>query len=134
MLHLVIDVFMELYKFIEKIPYDLIYISAIGSTLDSSISILKRHILCGHGPKFGWSTKNLGPFLSRLWMDGVLRWRNNNNVEVTYHPMYHGWIFDWEDTLEESKMMGATYLQAIVDSLNKRFLGWLVFNTSQLPI
>lgn len=33
--------------------YDLVDISAIESTLDSSIFILKTYSLCGHGPNFG---------------------------------------------------------------------------------
>ena len=49
-----------------------------------------------------------------------------------YHPIYHEQIFDREATLEECKMMGAMYVQAIVDSLNKRFLDLLVFNASKL--
>ena len=32
-------------------------------------------------PNFGPLTKNLGPFLSQLWVDGVVRWRANDDVE-----------------------------------------------------
>ena len=67
------------------------------------------------------STKNLGPFLSQAWVDSALRWRAINDVGATYHPMHHRQILDWEDTLEECKMMGAMYVQPLVDSLNKRF-------------
>jgi hypothetical protein len=56
----------------------------------------------------------------------------NDDVEGMYHPMYHGQIFNREATLEECKMMGAMYVQASVDTLNKRFPGLLVFNTSKL--
>ena len=38
---------------------------------------------------FGRSTKNLGSFLSQAWVDGVLRWRANDVVEGTYHPIHH---------------------------------------------
>jgi hypothetical protein len=38
--------------------------------------------------------------------------------------------FDKEETLEDCKMMGAMYVQAIVESLNERFHDLLVFNTS----
>jgi hypothetical protein len=67
--------------------------------LDSSISIFMRHFLCDHWPNFGGSTNNLGPFLSQAWVDGVLIWRANDDVEGTYHPMHHGQIFYQEDTL-----------------------------------
>ena len=53
-------------------------------------------------------------------------------VEGTYHPIHHGQIFDQEDTLKECKMMGAMYVQAVVDSLNERFHDLLVFNKSKL--
>ena len=105
-------------------------ILAIRPTLNSPDAILKRHFLCGHGPNFGRPIKNLGLFLSRAWVDGVLRWRANDDVEGTYHPMHHRQIFDKDDTLEEYKKMGAVYVQAIVDSLNKRYPNLLVFNAS----
>jgi hypothetical protein len=54
-------------------------------------------ILCGHGPKFGQLTKNLGSFLSQAWVDSLLRWRKNNDVESAYHSMYYKQIYD-EDT------------------------------------
>ena len=100
MLNLVVDVLAELNKLNQKFQYDLVDISTIGSTLDSSISILKRHFLCGHRLKFGQLTKNLGSFLSQACVDSVLRWRKINDVESTYHPMHHGQIFDEEDTLD----------------------------------
>ncbi len=55
---------MELNKLKEKIQYDLVNISAIGCTLDASISILKD-TFCGLGPNFDKLTKKLGPFLSK---------------------------------------------------------------------
>ena len=39
--------------------YDLVYILTNGSTLIHSFYILKSHFLCGHGPTFWWSIKNL---------------------------------------------------------------------------
>ena len=104
-------------------------ILAIGSTLDSSISILKIHFLCGHGPNFGQSTKILGSLLSQAWVEGMSRYRANDDVEGTYHPMHHKRIFDWEDTIEECKMMEAMYVQAVVDSLIERSPNVLVFKT-----
>ena len=70
--------------------------------------------------------KTLGPFLSPAWVDGVLRWRA---CIVSYASQI---IFYQEDTLEECKMMGAIYVQAIVDALKKRFHFLHVFNTSKL--
>jgi hypothetical protein len=64
MLHLVVEVLVELNKLKEKIQYDLVNISAIGCTLDASISILKD-TFCGLGPNFDKLTKKLGPFLSK---------------------------------------------------------------------
>ena len=111
----------------------LVDISTIGSTLDSSISILKRHSLCDQSLNFKRSTMNLGPLLSQSWVDGVWRWRAINVVEGTYLPMHHGWDLDWEDTLEECKIMGAMYVRVIVDSLNKTWFPSLhVSNTSKL--
>ena len=54
-----------------------------------SFLFLKRRFLCGHRPEFGQSTKSLGPFLSKAWVHGVLRWRANVDVEGTYHPKHH---------------------------------------------
>ena len=62
----------------------------------------------------------------------MFRWRANDDVGGTNHSMHHGQIFDWEDTQKECKMMGAMYVQAVVDSLNKRFLDLHVFNASKL--
>ena len=56
------------------------------------VNFLKSHFLCGHRHKFGQSTKNLGSFLSQAWVDDVLRWRENVDVEGTYHPIHDGWI------------------------------------------
>jgi hypothetical protein len=61
-------------------------------------------------------------------VDGVLRWRANVDVEGTYHPMHHGQFFDQEDTLEECKMIGAMYVQEIVDNFNKRIHDSIFFN------
>ena len=128
MFYLMGNVLAEVDKLKQKIQYDLVEFSPSRLTLVSSISILKSHFLCGQRPNHGRLTKDLGPFSSQAWVDGVLRW-GANDVEGTYHPMHHGQIFDWEDTLEECKMIGAIYVQAIMDSLNKRLFNSLVFNT-----
>ena len=60
----------------------------------------------------------------------MLRWRANDDVEGTYHAMHHGRNFYWEGTLE-CKMMGAMYVQAVVDELNKRCSNLHVLNTSK---
>ena len=57
--------------------------------------------------------KNLGPFLSQAWVDGVLRWRA---CIVAYAAQI---IFYRKDTLEECKMMGTMYVQAVVDTLKE---------------
>jgi Asp-tRNA(Asn)/Glu-tRNA(Gln) amidotransferase B subunit len=49
-------------------------ISAIGCTLNASISFLKRHFLYSPYPNLGQFTKHLRPFLSNGWVDGPLRW------------------------------------------------------------
>ena len=46
--------------------------------------------------------------------------------------MHHKQDFDQEDTQEGCEMMGVMYVQAVVESLNKKFHGSLVFNTSKL--
>ena len=71
-------------------------------------------------------TKNLGLFLSQAWLDGVLRWRVNDDVEGTYHPMHLRQFFDWEDTLEQSKTMGAMYVLEFVDS-SKEKVSWFTY-------
>ena len=43
--------------------------------------------------------------------------------------MHHKQFFDQEGTLLEYKMLGAMYVQALVNGLNKRFLDLHVFNT-----
>ena len=64
----------------------------------------------------------------------MLRWRANNDVEGTYHPMHHGHNFYWEDTIEECNMMGSMYMRAIADKLNKRYSNLHVFNKLSLFI
>ena len=90
---------------------------------------MKRHVLCGHRPTFGQSTKNLGPFLPQALLDVVLRWRANDGFKGTCHPMHHGQIFEHKDTLEECKM-NKVHVQAVVGSLNKEFMIYL-FSTHQ---
>ena len=46
--------------------------------------------------------------------------------------LHHGCNLDWEDTLEECKMMGAMYVQVVVNSVNKRIFDLYVFNASKL--
>ena len=53
-------------------------------------------------------------------------------LKAHYPHMHHMRICDQDDTLEEYKMMGAMYVQATVDSLNKRFHDLYVFNASRL--
>jgi len=53
MLHLVVDVSVELNKLKKKNQYDMADISAIGCTLNASISFLKTHFLCSPNPNFG---------------------------------------------------------------------------------
>ena len=81
-----------------------------------------RDILCGHRPNFGRLIKNLGLFLSQTWVDGLLRWRANDDVEGTYHPMHHKQICDQEDTLEKCKIMGAIYCKQLWITWMKSFL------------
>ena len=50
----------------------------------------------------------------------------NDDVEGKYHPRHHPRFFNQEDTLEECKMIGAMYVQAIVDGLNESFLIYLI--------
>ena len=70
--------------------------------------------------------KNLGPFLSSAWVDGVLRGRAYG---ISYASRI---IIDREDTLEECKMMGVMYVQAVVDTLKERFPYLHVCNASKL--
>ena len=56
----------------------------------------------------------------------------NDDVEGTYHPMLMRQIFSWEATLEERKMMGAMYVQAVVDSLHKTLLDLPIIYASKL--
>jgi hypothetical protein len=58
--------------------------------------------------------------------------RVNDDVEGTYHLMHYGRIFDHEDALGKYKMMGAMYVQAIVDNLNERSPDLPSFNASKL--
>jgi hypothetical protein len=53
MLHLVLDVLVELNELNQKFQYGLIDILTIESIWDSSILIFERHFLCGHKPNFG---------------------------------------------------------------------------------
>jgi hypothetical protein len=65
-----IDILMELNKLNKKIQFNMVDISTIECTLDASIStfVVWPQFKC-------WSvTKHLGPFLSKRWVDGVLRW------------------------------------------------------------
>lgn len=64
--------------------YDLVDILAIGPTLDWPILFWRHTFLCGRKLNFEWSTKD--------------------------SFMHHGQIFDWEDTLEEYKMMGDMFV------------------------
>jgi hypothetical protein len=86
MVHLVVDVLVKLKKIQQNDMFD---ISAIGRTLDASISILRTHFLCGLSSNFGQLTKHLRPFLSKGWVDGVLKWGATNGLKNTYHPMVH---------------------------------------------
>ena len=70
-------------------------------------------------PNFAQWTKNLGSFLSQAWVDDVLRWKANDDVEGTYHPMHHKRILYEENTLEECKMVRAMCVQVVVNSLNE---------------
>jgi hypothetical protein len=65
-----IDIFMELNKLNQKIQFNMVDISTIECTLDASIStfVVWPQFKC-------WSmTKHLGLFLSKGWVDNVLRW------------------------------------------------------------
>jgi hypothetical protein len=63
-------------------------------------------------------TKHLGPFLSKGWVDGALKWGTTNDLENTYHPMHHGRVFDRNDSLEKCMSMGVDHVQLIVNNLN----------------
>lgn len=52
LLHLLVDVLCELNKLNKKFQYDLVDITAIGSSLEICTSVLRRHFLCGPGPNF----------------------------------------------------------------------------------
>ena len=60
-------------------------------------------------------------------MDGVLRWRANDDVDGGYHPNIT-YTFMIGRTLKECQMMEILYVQAIVNSLNERVLNLLVCN------
>jgi len=48
--------------------------------------------------------------------------------------MHHGHIFYWKDALQECKVMGVEYVQAIVDSLNEGFPNLPIFNALKLLV
>jgi hypothetical protein len=66
-------------------------ISTIGCTLNASISILRTHFLCGPSSNFGQLTKHLRSFLSKGWVESVLKWGATNGCKNTYHPTVHCW-------------------------------------------
>ena len=126
-----VNVLAVLNKLNWKNQHDLVDISTIGSTFDLSFFILHRHFLCGYGCDYGRWPRTWVHYC-QSWVDGALRWRANDDVEGTYHPMHHRWIFDWKDGLDECKMMGAMYVQAIEDSLNESVIDLFVLDTSKL--
>lgn len=73
-------------------------------------------------------------WMSRAWVDGALRCWANDDITCTYHLMYHGHIFYWKDMLQECKVMGVEYVQAIVDSLNEEFPNLPIFNALKLLV
>ena len=82
MLYLVVNVLAEVDK-LKKNQYDLVEVPTFGSTLLSSISILKRHFYVIKDPTLDDWLETWVHFRLKLGMDGVLRWGANDDVEVS---------------------------------------------------
>lgn len=131
LLYLLVDVLCELNKLNKKFQYDLVDITAIGSSLEICTSVLRRHFLCGLGPNFARLSKHLGKFLRESTPHMRLVFVQEDGTEMLY-PLHNEPICQRPGSLEECKLIAAEYVQHVIDALNDRFPDLPIFNAAKL--
>jgi hypothetical protein len=128
--HLLADILIELNKLNKKFQYDHDDITSIASSIDVTISLLRRQYL---GVNFGRTSRFLGKFLREAVPTGQITYIDRYGMEKV-HTLHYGSMPECqvEGSLEQCMMLGAQYVQKIIDSLNDRFLDLSIFNAARL--
>ena len=128
--HLIADILVELNKLNRKFQCDHVDITSIASTVDVTITLLGRQYLIG---EFGRTSKYFGKFLQDVVPTGQVLYIDRYGVEKVHNLHYesmHG--CNVEGTLEQCKILGASYVQKVIDSLNNRFPDLPIFTSAKL--
>jgi hypothetical protein len=128
--HLLADILVELNKLNKKFQYDHVDITSIASSIDVTISLLRRQYL---GINFGRTSRFLGKFLREAVPTGQITYIDRYGVEKV-HTFHYGSMpgCQVEGSLEQCMMLGAQYVQKIIDSFNDHFPDLSIFNTASL--
>ena len=128
--HLIPDVLVELNKLNRKFQCDHVDITSIASTVDVIITLLRRQYLIG---EFRRTSKYLGKFLQDVVPTGQVLYIDRYGVEKVHNLRYESMLgYNVEGTLEQCKILGASYVQKVIDSLNNRFLDLPIFTSAKL--
>ncbi|KAG0618977.1 hypothetical protein M758_4G106200, partial [Ceratodon purpureus] len=131
LLRLLVDILTELNKLNKLFQSDHVDITQIGGHLNICINILSRHFLAARGAAFGRGSKALWPFLETCATSMEMEYPVADGGMRTY-PMHLESVTGRAGTIEECRLIGAEYVQRVVDALNNRFPDLGIFNACKL--
>ena len=128
--HLIADILVELNKLNRKFQCDHVDITSRASTMDVTITLLRRQYLI---EEFGRTSKYLGKFLQDVVPIEQVLYIDRYRVEKVHNLHYESMSgCNVEGTLEQCKILGASYVQKVIDSLNNHFPNLPIFTSAKL--
>jgi len=115
-IHLLADVLIELNKLNQKFQEDHVDITSIGTTLDVSISMLRKRFL---GDIFGAGAVNISSFLSKA-QGGTLEFADRTCM-IHLHPLRFESLpkMQKSGTLDDCILLGKCFVIKVIESLDR---------------
>ena len=128
-IHLIADILVEFNKLNKKFQCDHVDITSIPSIVDFTITLLRRQYLTG---EFGRISKYLGKFLPNVVPTRQVLYIDRYGVDKVHNLHYESILrCNVEGTLEQCKVLGASYVQKVIDSLNNCFSNLSIFTSTK---
>ena len=118
----------ELNKLNQKFQEDHVDITSIGTTLDVSISMLRKRFL---GDIFGAGAVNISSFLSKA-QGGTLEFADRTGM-IHLHPLRFESLPKMQNsrTLDDCILLGKCFVIKVIESLDRRFTDLPIFNAAK---
>lgn len=127
-IHLLADVLIELNRLNQKFQDDHIDITSIGTTLDVTISMLRKRFL---GDIFGVGAMHISSFLIKVKGE-TLKFADNICM-VHLHPLRFESFpkIQKSGTLDDCILLGKCFVMKAIESIDRRFTDLPIFNATK---